>query len=77
PVRRGIDALVAYLKDGRPIAADHDYPNRFVSPSLDGTRDVKGVSRIDHRALEPGDDPASLEDTAPDGDRFEATRFDD
>lgn len=77
PVRRGIDALVAYAKDGRPIAADHDYSNRFVSPSLDGTRDVKGVCRIDHRALEPGDDPTSIEERSPDGDRFRAERFAD
>ena len=74
PIREAIEGVLAFVKDGDPIGADHPYANRFVSPVVDGARDIKGVSRIDHTVLEPGEDPESLENIYPDGERFEANR---
>lgn len=74
PVREAIDGLLAYLKDGVPIGQDHPYANRFVSPIVEGARDIKGVSRIEHSTLGPTEDPESLENIYPDGERFSANR---
>lgn len=77
PVAEALDGIVAYLKDGVPIGADHDYANRFVSPATDGARDIKGVSRIEHASLGPDEDPETLENLFPEGDRFTAHRHED
>lgn len=77
PVREAIEGLLAFLKDGEPIGRDRPYSNRFVSPATEGARDIKGVRRIDHTSLGPGEDPEQLENLFPEGERFTAERFDD
>lgn len=74
PILNGVDGVLAFEKDGRPIGETNPYPNRFVAPDIDGARDVKGVSRIEFHALDPDDDPDALEQVEPDDDRFEAER---
>lgn len=77
PVAEALDGILAYVKDGVPIGADHEYANRFVSPGTEGARDIKGVSRIEHSSLGPAEDPETLENLFPEGDRFTAHRFED
>lgn len=74
PIVDGIDGVLAFEKDGLPVGEVNPYPNRFVAPDIDGARDVKGVSRIEFYALEPDEDPDTLEQVEPDDDRFEAER---
>lgn len=75
PVREALEGLLAFVKDGEPIGRDHRYSNRFVSPATAGARDIKGVRRIDHTSLGPGEDPEQLENLFPEGERFTAERF--
>lgn len=77
PIGDALEGILAFLKDGVPIGADHPYANRFVCPTTEGARDIKGVSRMEHSALDPQDDPEALENLFPDGDRFTANRFED
>lgn len=53
--------LLAFSRDGRPLAEDHAYENRFVSPDVDGARTVKGVERIEAVVLAPGERPEEFE----------------
>lgn len=74
PIVDGVDAVLAFEKDGRPVSETNPYPNRFVAPDIEGARDVKGVSRIEFHSLDPDEDPDALEQVEPDDDRFEAER---
>ncbi|MFB6114405.1 MAG: molybdopterin-dependent oxidoreductase [Halodesulfurarchaeum sp.] len=76
PVMDAMEGMIAYLRDGVGIGTVDEYGNRFVSPSISGTRDVKGVTRIEPLSLSPGEDPESHEELFPDGDRFSANRYD-
>jgi DMSO/TMAO reductase YedYZ molybdopterin-dependent catalytic subunit len=75
PIREAIEGLLAYVKSGVPIGEQHPYANRFVSPVVEGARDIKGVSNIDYWILNPEDHPESLENIFPDGERFPANRM--
>ena len=70
----GLAGVLAFQKNGRSIGGNAPYSNRFVAPGVEGARDVKGVSRIEFHALDPGTDPERLEQVEPDDDRFEAER---
>ncbi|MFB6093798.1 MAG: molybdopterin-dependent oxidoreductase [Halanaeroarchaeum sp.] len=72
PIAAGIDGLLAVEKDGRPIGETEPYDTRFVAPDVAGARDVKGVARIEFRALDAGEDPEAFEQFEPDDDRFAA-----
>ncbi|MFW5918575.1 MAG: molybdopterin-dependent oxidoreductase [archaeon] len=74
PILDGVDGVLAFEKDGRPVGETNPYHNRFVAPDVEGERDVKGVSRIEFHALDPDDDPDALEQVEPDDDRYEADR---
>jgi DMSO/TMAO reductase YedYZ molybdopterin-dependent catalytic subunit len=75
PVPEALGGVLSYLKDGVPIGAEQDYVNRFVAPGTEGARDIKGVSRIEAVELDPGEDPESLENLFPEGERFTANRY--
>jgi DMSO/TMAO reductase YedYZ molybdopterin-dependent catalytic subunit len=75
PIREALGGVVSYLKDGDPIGADQEYMNRMVSPGTEGARDIKGVSRIEPKNLDPAEDPESLENLFPEGQRFTANRI--
>lgn len=75
PIGDAVQAILAFLKDGVPIGEANPYGNRFVCPATEGARDIKGVSRIEHTSLSPAEDPESLENLFPEGDRFTANRF--
>lgn len=70
PVAAGLVGVLAFQKDGVPIGETNPYPNRFVSPAIEGERDVKGVARIEFHALAPGSDPDAMERVEPTDDRF-------
>lgn len=72
PASGALDGVLAYLKDGEPIGEAQDYANRLVCPATEGARDVKGVTRIEPVALEPNEDPESLENLFPEGHRYTA-----
>lgn len=74
-VPEAIGGVLSYLKDGKPIGEEQEYTNRFVAPGTEGARDIKGVARIESVVLEPGDDPESLENLFPEGERFTANRY--
>jgi DMSO/TMAO reductase YedYZ molybdopterin-dependent catalytic subunit len=65
PIRDALDGLVAYARDGRPLAADSPYRTRFVSPGVDGERQVKGLARVEALGLDADEDPDSLENITP------------
>lgn len=75
PIREALGGVLSYLKDGEPIGANQDYVNRMVSPGTEGARDIKGVSRIEPTSLDPDEEPESLENLFPDGERFTANRY--
>lgn len=75
PIREALGGVVSYLKDGEPIGANQAYVNRMVSPGTEGARDIKGVSQIEPKVLDPDEDPESLENLFPEGERFTANRF--
>jgi DMSO/TMAO reductase YedYZ molybdopterin-dependent catalytic subunit len=77
PVAEALQGLLAYLKDGVPIGRENAYENRLVSGATEGARDIKGVHRIEPTTLSPSDDPETLENLFPEGDRFTAHRYDD
>ncbi len=77
PVRAALEGLLAYAKDGEPIGRIHEYSNRFVSGAAEGARFIKGVKRIEATSVDPEEDPESLENLFPEGERFTAHRFDD
>jgi DMSO/TMAO reductase YedYZ molybdopterin-dependent catalytic subunit len=56
------DALGGLLGYARPDGDAQNAP-RFIGPGVGGTRQVKGVTRIDAIALTPHEDPASYEHT--------------
>ena len=60
-VEDAVEGLLALSRDGRPLAEDHPYDNRFVSPDVDGVRAVKGVARIEAVALAPDERPGDFE----------------
>ncbi|MFP4530122.1 MAG: molybdopterin-dependent oxidoreductase [Halodesulfurarchaeum sp.] len=74
-VPEAIGGVLAYLKDGVPIGERQAYVNRFVAPGTEGARDIKGVARIEAVELEPDEDPESLENLFPEGERFTANRY--
>ncbi|MFW6383896.1 MAG: molybdopterin-dependent oxidoreductase [Halodesulfurarchaeum sp.] len=74
PVRGALGGILAYLKDGEIIAESQEYVNRLVCPGTEGARDIKGASRIEPVTLDPGEDPESLENLFPEGERFTADR---
>lgn len=74
PIVDALGGVVAFEKDGHPIDAATPYSNRFVAPTVEGARDVKGVSRIEFHALAPDENPERLEQVEPDDDRYEADR---
>lgn len=63
-VEEAVEGLLAWSCDGRPLADDHSYANRFVSPAVAGVRTVKGVCRIEAVALSPDDRPGDFETRA-------------
>lgn len=75
PIREALGGVVSYLKDGEPIGANQEYVNRMVSPGTEGARDIKGVSQIEPKTLDPAEDPESLENLFPEGERFTANRY--
>lgn len=74
PIIDALDGVLAFAKDGRPIDERAPYFNRFVSPDVEGARDVKGVERIEFHALDPDAEPERLEQVEPDDDRYESDR---
>jgi len=74
PVRDALGGILAFLKDGATIADEQDYRNRLVCPGTEGARDIKGASKIEPVSLAPGEDPESLENLFPEGERFTADR---
>ncbi|MFB6070873.1 MAG: molybdopterin-dependent oxidoreductase [Halanaeroarchaeum sp.] len=74
PLTDGLDGMIAYRRDGRPIGDGRPYRNRFVAPAVEGARDVKGVVRVEFHSLGPTDDPDALEVVEPMDDRFAADR---
>lgn len=63
-VEEAFEGLLAWSCDDRPLADDHSYANRFVSPAVAGVRTVKGVCRIEAVALSPADRPGDFETRA-------------
>ncbi|KAB1187247.1 MULTISPECIES: molybdopterin-dependent oxidoreductase [Haloferax] len=59
-----LDGLLAFFRDGTPIAAHEPYETRFIAPDIDGARTVKAVAVLDARHLTPGTDPHTLETMA-------------
>ncbi|MFB6110283.1 MAG: molybdopterin-dependent oxidoreductase [Halodesulfurarchaeum sp.] len=74
PIREALGGVLAYLKDDVAIGAHNEYANRFVTPETDGARDIKGVATIEPVTLDPGEDPESLENLFPEGERYTAHR---
>lgn len=66
PVRVALSGLLALERDEEPLAETTPYATRFVAPDADGSRMVSGVRRIEATALDPADDPETLEDRWPD-----------
>ncbi|ELZ99447.1 hypothetical protein E6P09_00620 [Haloferax mediterranei ATCC 33500] len=61
-VYAALDGLLAFARDGTPIADEKSYETRFIAPSIDGSRTAKDVQSIEARQLDPGTDPETLED---------------
>lgn len=61
-----LEGLLAFERNGKPLAAVADYETRFVSTGVDGPKTVKDVDRIETKALAPGEDPESYEELWPD-----------
>jgi DMSO/TMAO reductase YedYZ molybdopterin-dependent catalytic subunit len=57
-------ALDGILATERLDGADEGLP-RLIAPSIDGTRTVKRIVRIEGRRLRPGEDPEDLERIEP------------
>jgi DMSO/TMAO reductase YedYZ molybdopterin-dependent catalytic subunit len=60
-----LDGLVAVDRGGRPLSTIGSYDTRFVAAGTAGSRTVKGVERIEARALAPGDNPDAYERLPP------------
>lgn len=60
-VTAALDGLLAVSRDGSRLADTERYGTRFVGPSVDGERAVKGVVRIEPLELGADDDPTEWE----------------
>lgn len=58
---RSRDVLLAYAMNGEPLAPEHGFPLRVVTPGYAGVRSPKWVSRIEVRDT-PSDCPIQAED---------------
>jgi DMSO/TMAO reductase YedYZ molybdopterin-dependent catalytic subunit len=64
-VRDALDGLVAYARDGRPLAATEPYALRFLAGDAAGERLVRGLRRVEPLELAAGEDPDRLETVSP------------
>jgi DMSO/TMAO reductase YedYZ molybdopterin-dependent catalytic subunit len=65
PIHDALDGLVAYARDGRPLAANSPYQTRFVAPGVNGDHLVKGLARIEACGLNTDVANDSLENSVP------------
>jgi DMSO/TMAO reductase YedYZ molybdopterin-dependent catalytic subunit len=56
-----LDGLLAFFRDGIPIAAQEPYETRFIAPDIDGARTVKAVAVVEALQLAAGTDPETFE----------------
>ena len=56
-----LDGMVAFFRDGTPIAAHEPYEARFIAPDIEGARTAKAVAVLEARHLDAGTDPETLE----------------
>ncbi len=61
-VETALDALLAFFRDGRPLAEVADHESRFVAAGVDGPRTTKDVATLEAVALSPAEDPERLEE---------------
>lgn len=69
-IHDALDGLVAYARDGEPLAERSPYRTRFVASGVDGERLIKGIRRIETVALAADDDPEGLENVTLDDSRY-------
>lgn len=60
-VATALDGLLAFVRDGTPIADRASFETRFVAPGTDGAETVKAVATLEARHLDAGTDPESFE----------------
>ncbi|MFA9518231.1 molybdopterin-dependent oxidoreductase [Halopenitus sp. H-Gu1] len=67
-IRSALDGLLAFGRDGVPLADRDEASPRFVAPDVDGSRAVAGVVEMEAISLDPDADPESFEVLWPDTD---------